>query len=181
MMFAQRIANSGWNMINLACGLLRWSALPSILLTQPPSLCGSQQKKRTKAEAGGCSDGLLENAFLLVVPQSQDCGVAEVKLQYMVDILSDAKLSHPFSLPQFAKGISIIFYLFSMPYGPQGHRPVKKQQLGQEPQHALTKDALMVLPQWNTSLMQHMVCSGNALNTLTPCFPWPVAQEQRKG
>lgn len=45
------------------------------------------------------------------MPQSQECGVAEAKLQYMVDILSDAKLSHPLSLPQFAKGISIIFYL----------------------------------------------------------------------
>ena len=45
------------------------------------------------------------------MPQNQECGVAEAKLQYMVDILSDAKLSHPLSLPQFAKGISIIFYL----------------------------------------------------------------------
>lgn len=43
------------------------------------------------------------------MPQSQESGVAKVKLQYMVDILSGAKLSHPFSLPQFTKGISIIF------------------------------------------------------------------------
>lgn len=45
------------------------------------------------------------------MPQSQESGVAKAKLQYMVDILSGAKLSHPFSLPQFAKGVSIIFYL----------------------------------------------------------------------
>lgn len=54
---------------------------------------------------------LLENEFLLAVPQRQKCGVAKVKLQYTVDIILVAKLSHPISLSQFAEGTSIILYL----------------------------------------------------------------------
>lgn len=54
---------------------------------------------------------LLENEFLLVVPQSQKCGVAKVKLQYIVDVVLVAELSHPISSFQFAKGMSIILYL----------------------------------------------------------------------
>lgn len=54
---------------------------------------------------------LLENEFLLAVPQSQQCGVAKVKLQYIVDVILAGKLSHPIFLSQFAKGISIILYL----------------------------------------------------------------------
>lgn len=54
---------------------------------------------------------LLENEFLLAVPQSQKCGVTKVKLQYTVDIILVAKLSHPISLSQFARGTSVILYL----------------------------------------------------------------------
>lgn len=54
---------------------------------------------------------LLENEFLLAVPQSQKCGVAKVKLQYTVDIILVAKLSHPISLSQFARG-NICYSLF---------------------------------------------------------------------
>lgn len=54
---------------------------------------------------------LLENEFLLAMPQSQKCGVAKVILQYIVEVISVAKLSCPISLSQFAKGISISLYL----------------------------------------------------------------------
>lgn len=54
---------------------------------------------------------LFENEFLLAVPQSQKCAVAKVKLQYIVVITLVAKLRHPISPSQFAKGISIILYL----------------------------------------------------------------------
>lgn len=54
---------------------------------------------------------LLENEFLLTVPQSPKCGVAKVKLQYTVGVILVAKLIHPISLLQFARGTSIILYL----------------------------------------------------------------------
>lgn len=53
---------------------------------------------------------LLENEFLLVVPQSQACGTAKVKLQCIVDALA-GKLSHfPFT-PLVVQRVSIILYL----------------------------------------------------------------------
>lgn len=54
---------------------------------------------------------LLENEFLLAVPQSQKCAVATVKLQYIVDVILVVELSYRISFSQFAKGISIILYL----------------------------------------------------------------------
>lgn len=73
-----------------------------------------------------CSGVLSENEFLLVVPQSQECGVARVKLQRMVGVLV-RKPSHPpfpslrllrvsITLYLEVKGKIQAFFLLKVPY-----------------------------------------------------------------
>lgn len=99
-------------MINLACGLLRWSARPSILLTPGCLSSWLLAGKVNQGSGPACSHVLLENEFLLAVPQSQKSGgVAKVKLQCIVDVILVAELRRPISFSHFAKGMSINLYV----------------------------------------------------------------------